>query len=143
MAPPSSTWRVLGLSVAAGYTSLGLFAVCLPQRAALEYFAVPPRPRAEAQKPHGPTRARVASTADAVDLLMPLLGARDLSIGAALWALAYMERWREFGTVVVAGTVLCLADGVAISRYAGWDRGSLITVSAMGWTGIGIVLLTQ
>lgn len=124
MAPPfaPSTWRILGLSIAAGYTTLGLFAVCLPQRAALEYFAIAPRTRGAVKTPDGQVGARITSTADAVDLLMPLLGARDISIGAALWALAYAGKWQEFGTVVVAGTVLCAADGAAIWKFGGREK---------------------
>lgn len=125
MAPPfaPSTWRILGLSIAVGYTAFGLFAVCLPQRAALEYFAIPPRARSATKTlPDGQVGAKITSTADAVDLLMPLLGARDISIGAALWALAYAGKWQEFGTVVVAGTVLCVADGVAIWKFGGREK---------------------
>ncbi|KAK1833414.1 hypothetical protein QBC39DRAFT_278988 [Podospora conica] len=138
MSPPFAppTWRALGLSIAAGYTALGLFAVCLPQRAALEYFAIPPRARGAP----GQVGAKVTSPADAVDLLMPLLGARDISIGAALWALAYTGKWREFGTVVVAGTVLCAADGVAIWKFGGREKGAWISAAAAGWTVIGLVL---
>ncbi|KAK0750130.1 hypothetical protein B0T18DRAFT_428139 [Schizothecium vesticola] len=142
MTPPfaPSTWRMLGLSIAAGYTTLGLFAVCLPQRAALEYFAIPPRARGATKSPDQ-VSTKVTSTADAVDLLMPLIGARDISIGAALWALAYAGKWREFGTIVVAGTVLSAADGVAIYKFGGREKGSWITAAAAGWTVIGLVLL--
>jgi hypothetical protein len=43
-------------------------------------------------------------------------------IGAALWALAYAGKWREFGTVGVVGTVLSAADGVAIYKFGGKEK---------------------
>ena len=62
-------------------------------------------------------------------------GARDLSIAAALWALAYADKWREFGTVVVAGTALCVADGVAIWRFGGAARYVLFPHHSLGRAG--------
>ena len=108
-----ATWRVLGLSVAAGYLGLGLFALAAPRRAAWEYFGI------EDVAPPTTVTAAPARRADAVPLLMPLLGARDISIGAALCAFAYAGRWREAGTLVLAGTVLCAADVVAIWKTKG------------------------
>jgi hypothetical protein len=42
--------------------------------------------------------------------------------GAALWALAYTGKWREFGIVVVAGTAANVADCAAIWKLGGWER---------------------
>lgn len=106
-----STWRVLGLSVAAGYTSLGLFAILFPRRAASEFFALP--------EPSAPGREEDKEASATVSLVLPLLGARDLSIAAALCTFASLGKWRDFGTVVLTGTILCIADSVVIWRRRG------------------------
>lgn len=87
-----STWRLLGLSVAAGYASLGLLEIVFPGRAGLEPFLIPEM----ASKPKGGNPTRTSATTepsssvhpaamsagntaeDVVPLLMPLLGARDV-----------------------------------------------------------------
>jgi len=122
MAFSQSTWRALGLSVAAGYTSLGLFATLAPRRAAAELFGII-TPPATAKNSSSTTTSSTSSPATqdgaVVPLLMPLLGARDLSIAAALWALAYAGKWREAGTLVLAGTVLCAADVYVVWKCRG------------------------
>jgi hypothetical protein len=130
-----STWQVLGLSVAAGYTALGLFEILIPARAAEELFAVAsdpgrkehtePSATAATASPAGGAAKTVTMTqtqtqqSELVSLLLPLLGARDLSFAAALFSFGYAGQWREFGTVVLAGTILCAADVVAVWRSKG------------------------
>jgi len=152
-----STWRVLGLSVASGYTGLGLFAFCLPHRAAFQYFAIQPR-----DDDFEDDDNKVTSVTAAVSLLVPLIGARDLSIAAALWTLGYTAKWGEFGTIVVAGSILCAADAIAIWKYRGprlyvekchlrrcqsglmdFHSGSAVALGALSWVGIGLVLQRQ
>lgn len=152
-----STWRVLGLSVASGYTGLGLFAFCLPHRAAFQYFVIQPRDDDFEEDDN-----KVTSVTAAVSLLVPLIGARDLSIAAALWTLGYTAKWREFGTVVVAGSILCAADAIAIWKHRGprlyvekshlrrcrsglmdFHSGSAVALGALSWVGIGLVLQRQ
>jgi hypothetical protein len=105
-----STWQALGLSVAASYASLGMFAIVLPHRAAYEFFGL-----SEPVTPATPKR----NDGSTITLLMRLLGARDISIALALSALGYTGRWRELGTVILAGSILCAADCVAIWRAKG------------------------
>lgn len=95
----ASTWRTLGLSVAASYAALGALDVLLPYRAGYEFFGLPP--------------------SDAVGRLVPLLGVRDLAIAAALFALARQGKGPEMGTVILAGTILCVWDAVAIWQAKG------------------------
>nr|XP_036581494.1 uncharacterized protein CTRU02_08544 [Colletotrichum truncatum]KAF6789845.1 hypothetical protein CTRU02_08544 [Colletotrichum truncatum] len=119
-----STWRLLGLSVAASYTALGAIDCLIPHRAAEEFFGI---------EPYGSTTA--------VSILMPLLGARDISIAAALFALARQHRGREMGTVILAGTILCVADVVVLWRRKGPRRGGAVAAGVTIWTAIGLGLL--
>ncbi len=127
-----SAYRLVGLSIAAGYTGFGLFATCLPHHAASQFFAIAPQQdiatdsspketqtQTQTQRETDSSKNEVKTVSDAVALLLPLLGARDLTIAASLWALAYAGKWQEFGTVVVSGTILCVADTVAIWRFRG------------------------
>lgn len=107
-----STWRMLGLSVAAVYTALGTFEIIFPRRAAKEFFALP-EPSAKG------TKAEDTAVSGAVALMMPLLGARDLTLAAALCTFASLGKWRDYGIVVMAGTILCAADCAVIWRRRG------------------------
>ncbi|KAK4450550.1 hypothetical protein QBC34DRAFT_402849 [Podospora aff. communis PSN243] len=129
-----STWRVLGLSVAASYTGLGLFEVVFPQRATKEFFALPSS-TAVANVNEG-TKAED----EAIRVMGPLLGVRDLSIAAAMWTFAYQGKWKEVGTVILAGTILCAADCLVVWRRVGPGLGAQFTGGAVSWTVIGGVL---
>lgn len=107
----SPTWRYLGLSVAGGYTILGIYEILFPHRAAAEFFALP--------DPSSPIKRDDAEVSQAVSILTPLLGVRDLSMAAAMFAFAAKGKWREVGTVIMAGTILCAADTVVVWRRLG------------------------
>lgn len=98
-----STWRLLGLSVAASYVALGVIDCLMPHRAAEEFFGIAPGD----------------AESGAVPLLLPLIGARGLSIGATLFVFARQRKYAEMGTVILAGSILCVADAVAIWRAKG------------------------
>ncbi len=101
-----STWRVLGLGVAVGYTSLGLFEVLYPVLVGKGLLVIEP--------------GRNAGL-DALEVLVaPMMGVRDLSIAAALYVFYHARRYREMGVVIVAGTLLCVIDSVAIRVRKGW-----------------------
>lgn len=137
-----STWQALGLSVAGGYVLLGTFAVAYPSTAAKTFFNVG---NGVALWPFDQTQAPPSSgnTPDAenieraVNLLTPLLGARDLSIAAAIFTLSKQGRYPEVGTVILAGTILCLADVVAAWKQRGPALGVLFLVGAAKWGVIG------
>ena len=94
-----NTWRLLGLSVAAGYTGFGLFTTLNPLAACDKLLGI---------------RSTDPAANDVLSVVAPLIGARDLSIAGALYALAYRRRDREMGMVILAGTVLCLADSIVV-----------------------------
>lgn len=108
----TSTWRILGLSVAASYTGLGLFEILFPHRAAAELFALPPRSQS---KQHVPD----PQVSEAVSLMIPLLGVRDLSLAAAMYVFAWEGKWREVGTVILSGMILCAADSAVVWKRLG------------------------
>ncbi|KAF6827580.1 hypothetical protein CMUS01_08948 [Colletotrichum musicola] len=99
----ASTWQALGLSVAASYIALGVMDCIAPQRAAEEIFGIAPTDEGSR----------------AVRVFVPLLGARGLSIGAALLVLARQGKGPEMGIVILAGTILCVADVIAVWRAKG------------------------
>jgi len=106
-----STWRLLGLSVAAGYTAFGAFEILVPAKAMKEMFAIEPKKNPEVD--------------ETVSLVAPLLGARDLSIAAAIFVLHHAKWDRAMGVVIVSGTILCFADAVAV----GYRKGPQMCVS--------------
>lgn len=93
-------WRALGLTVGTGYAFFGIFEVFKPFTMVRLLMDTPPKPSRE--------------TESTISVLGPLLGARDLSIAASIFALYRMGRDREMGVVIVAGTILCYADATAI-----------------------------
>jgi len=112
-----STWRVLGLSVAASYTGLGLFEVVLPHRAAAVFFGLPAPASKQLSTPTGGKFKEEVS--EEVSIFLPLLGVRDISIATAMFAFAYQGKWQEVGTVILAGTILCAADCVVAWKRMG------------------------
>ncbi|KAK1753865.1 hypothetical protein QBC47DRAFT_385104 [Echria macrotheca] len=127
-----STWRVLGLSIAASYTGLGLFEILRPHRASAEFFGLGTKTTATTTENEGET--------EAVAVMGPLLGVRDLSIAAAMFMFAWEGKWREVGTVIVAGTILCAADCFIVWRRMGARLGAGFVLGAASWTVIGGVL---
>ena len=81
-------WRVLGLSVAAGYTGLGTLGILMPVKLA-ENHGLMPKSGVDAEK--------FATTG------MTWISVRDLSIGAALFAFYYQDKPREMGTLILSG----------------------------------------
>jgi hypothetical protein len=102
------TWRFLGLGVAAGYAGLGLFQAILPIRAASEIYDIPKH----ATSPPDDTNEQIAT-------LMGLIAARDLSVATMLFSFAYAGKTKEMGTVILGGTILCIADSVAVWKRKG------------------------
>lgn len=88
-----STWRVLGLSVAASYVGLGALGLLMPVKMA-ENHGLLPKSDADAEKFAG--------------LAMAWISVRDISIGTALFAFYYQEKPREMGTLILSGEVLSM-----------------------------------
>jgi hypothetical protein len=84
-----NTWRVLGLSVAAGYVGLGTMGLLIPVTMARNHGLLPNG---------GPDAENFATRA------MTWISVRDISIGAALLAFYYQEKPREMGTVILSGS---------------------------------------
>ncbi|KAK5655243.1 hypothetical protein OQA88_5810 [Cercophora sp. LCS_1] len=147
-----STWRTLGLSVAASYTALGLFEVLLPHRAASEFLGLPSPSSTSTSTSATAQLEEAKGQSYAVSLLVPLLGVRDIAVAAALWTFAYQGKWKEMGTVILAGTILCAADCLVVWRQMGAGLSMLITLprsgaqftgGAVSWTVIGAVLFWE
>ncbi|KAM0329300.1 hypothetical protein ACHAQA_004605 [Verticillium albo-atrum] len=126
-----TTWHLLGLSVAATYTALGVFQCTMPRQAAQLLFGV---------GGHHPKKRDEDQDSKIVPLLVPLLGARDLTIAAGLFTFASQGKNRDMGTMILAGTILCIADVAAIFKAKGKAFGWFFTFGALFWTGIGLGL---
>ena len=135
----ASTWRVLGLSVAATYIGLGTFAISAPVTAAQRFGLYP-------QNNSGVSSEKLLTTdkeehGKAIATSMTLLGARDLSIGIALACLDYQEHPRAMGTLILSGMVLCVADVYQIWRLRGPGWGSAFAAGASIWLVIGVKMV--
>lgn len=128
--PPTAfnnTYRVLGFSVAAGYAFLGSSVLFFPvQNATLLGLAPPETPV---------TR----HTCNA----MYWIGARDLSISAALFAFYAQGKPREMGTVILAGMILCVVDVVSVWREKRDWLGPLLATGASIWGWVGWKLVNM
>ncbi|EOO02360.1 hypothetical protein UCRPA7_2105 [Phaeoacremonium minimum UCRPA7] len=101
-----ATWRALGLTVGVAYTGFGIVETLLPAQAAREFFGIQPRAKAEVD--------------DAVSVMVPLMGARDFSLSAAMLTFWYYGKDWELGVVILAGSILCVADSIAIFNRRGF-----------------------
>jgi hypothetical protein len=122
----ASTWRVLGISVASGYTVLGSFAIFSPVNAAKVLGVWPKTVPEDGNSP----------TAN----LMILLGARDLSIATALWVFEYQRKEKSMATVILSGMILCALDTWMVFKTRGVKWGSLMGAGAALWGAIGLGL---
>ncbi|KIX04700.1 uncharacterized protein Z518_05570 [Rhinocladiella mackenziei CBS 650.93] len=130
-----STWRILGLSVTAGYIGLGTFAITQPVLAAQGFGIYP-----ESTPPPSTNRAFKTDKdehASAVTTSMLLLGARDLTIGLALASFDYQENPRAMGTLILSSFVLCGVDVHEIWKLRGPAWGCAFAVGASIWMAIG------
>jgi hypothetical protein len=100
-----STWRALGLSVAVSYTAFGVLEMLRPSLAGEQLFSV--------------KRGTSPAADQVIDLTMPLLGARDITLAAALFVFHHAKRDVEMGVLIVSGTILCAADVVVVAARKG------------------------
>jgi len=134
-----STWRVLGLSVAATYIGLGTNAIAAPVQTA-KVFGVYPEgtPSASDDKVYLTDKDKHAKAAT---MSMKLLGVRDVSIGLAIAVFGYQDNQRAMGTVILSGLVLCVVDVYEIWKVRGPGWGSAFAMGAAIWIVIGYGLV--
>lgn len=126
----TTPWRLLGASAGLTYTSLGLWQILAPASALPALFAIPATTtvtRRGASPPGAAASAR-QEQADAEELpnetglyLVPLSGARELSLGASILGLFYARSFREAGLVVSASLILVVVD--VVKCWKKWDAG--------------------
>lgn len=97
-----TTWNSLGYTVAATWAGLGLTAMISPHRTA-GFFCF-----------HD---ALSGDGRGDVPHMMSLVGARDLSLALAMFALARAGRNRELGTLILSTMIVCAGD-----MYIVWKR---------------------
>lgn len=140
-----STWRLLGLSVAAGYIGLGTFALTTPILAAKALGVYPPPPSISTSSTAKSSSITETSSSkehdERVSASMSLLAARDFSIGVALFAFDYQDKPHAMGTLILSGMVLCAADVFYVFRLRGWEWGALLGLGAASWCAIGVGLV--
>ncbi|KIX05283.1 uncharacterized protein Z518_06155 [Rhinocladiella mackenziei CBS 650.93] len=128
----TSIWRILGASAAVTYSGWGIWQILSPGPAGLELFGVPPK--------------RVTATGqEEVDetarYLIPIIGARDLTIGSAMVYLGYAGKTREMGTVLAATTILVIVDLVGYYKIWGARWTAFIGVWAGTWITAGVKMM--
>jgi len=147
LSPSPSTWRLLGLSVAMGYAFLGTFEMVQPAKAAKAFFGIEAeqqqQPLREEKDMVKKGRSLSHDSSTVVSLLMPLIGARDISIAAAIVGLHLAGRPVEMGWVIVSGTFLCVTDAIVVWQRADPRMAAFMTAGLIQWTVIGIGLLYQ
>lgn len=117
----ASTWRLLGLNVAVGYAGLGIWEMLSPARAGPSQLLLgiePPKDDNNKVSIKRPEGGQPGDTMDMVSALyMALVGARDVSIAAAIstfWYAGGKRREWEMGVVILSGTFLCLVDSAVV-----------------------------
>lgn len=97
-----STWRLLGLTAGIGYAIVGAVQVIFPFDALRFLFGI------HSQNP-------------AISLLGTLLGARDLTVAAAIFALHYVRgQERAVGIVILSSTISQIGDFVGVFLRKGF-----------------------
>ncbi|BEJ15697.1 hypothetical protein CspHIS471_0503020 [Cutaneotrichosporon sp. HIS471] len=124
----ADTWKFLGLTVIAGYSTLGTWALVAPRNCAETFFA--PRP-SSAESLHSGDIERYSR----------LLGARDLSIAAAMLWFVHSDDWRAMGQMILTGMFLCAADSWAAWNAKGAARGLVLAAGSAIWGVIGYALV--
>ena len=128
-----STWRTLGLTVGIGYTLLGTFGVTQSTLVA-KLFNLHPEPVTSITTEDGRSAVKqVAAHAESISTSMVLLGARDLSIGVALFAFYNKQDAKAMGTLIMSGAILCAVDVIYIWKSRGWEWGCAFAAGAVSW----------
>ncbi|GAB1317317.1 hypothetical protein MFIFM68171_07527 [Madurella fahalii] len=117
---------MLGLSVGLGYGVFGAVEIWKPQIIAAHFLALPLEPSQEADR--------------AISLLGRLLGARDLTVAALIFGFYHMAQYREMGNVIMAGTIICYADALAVWSTKGPGPALRMATVATVWTWVGMGL---
>ncbi|BEI84931.1 hypothetical protein CcaverHIS002_0503320 [Cutaneotrichosporon cavernicola] len=124
----ADTWKFLGLTVAAGYSTLGTWALLAPRNCAETLFL--PRPSSPESLHSGD-----------VERYSRLLGARDLSMAAAMLWFVRSDDWRAMGQMILAGTFLAAADSWAAWNAKGAALGLVLAAGSAFWSLIGYALV--
>jgi hypothetical protein len=97
-----STWRLLGLTAGSGYTAVGAVQVIFPSDALRFLFSN------HSQSPD-------------ISLLGTVLGARDLTVTAAIFALHYVRsQEKAMGIVILSSTISQIGDVVGVFLRKGF-----------------------
>ncbi|MCJ1442789.1 MAG: hypothetical protein MMC23_003286 [Stictis urceolatum] len=127
---PLSTWRTLGLSVAASYTIFGSYLLSSPTHAGHLLGIRSPSGAVHHSNPSAPV-------ADPVVPAMRLLGARDLSLAVALFMFDYHQKPVSMGMLISSSVVLCLADFWWVARAKGRRLAAVFGAAGVGFAGVG------
>ncbi|KAF3069571.1 hypothetical protein CFAM422_007072 [Trichoderma lentiforme] len=122
----ASTWNSLGLGVAATFAILGSSALFDKKRTA-ELFSLEPR-ATSAEKPKDGS------------LVGLLVGSRDLTMAATLFALHRAGQTDAMGTVILSSMIICAADVYIVWKGKKRAETTMFAVGAGIWAAIGFGL---
>ncbi|KAL7781998.1 hypothetical protein V8C43DRAFT_215642 [Trichoderma afarasin] len=118
----ASTWNSLGLSVAATFAILGSSALFDKKRTA-ELFSLEPTTSDEKPKDGS--------------LVGLLVGSRDLTMAATLFALHRAGQTDAMGTVILSSMIICAADVYIVWKGKKKAETAMFAVGAGIWAAIG------
>ncbi|KAL6832454.1 hypothetical protein V8C40DRAFT_137185 [Trichoderma camerunense] len=121
----ASTWNTLGLSVAATFAILGSSALFDKKRTA-ELFSLEPTTSDEKPKDGS--------------LVGLLVGSRDLTMAATLFALHRAGQTDAMGTVILSSMIICAADVYIVWKGKKRAETAMFAVGAGIWAAIGFGL---
>ncbi|KAK4070106.1 uncharacterized protein Triagg1_6527 [Trichoderma aggressivum f. europaeum] len=125
----ASTWNSLGLSVAAAFAVLGSSALFDKKRTA-ELSSLEPSTSDEKPRDGG-------ASASLVGLLV---GSRDLTMAATLFALHRAGQTDAMGTVILSSMIICAADVYIVWKGEKRAETAMFAVGAGIWAAIGFGL---
>lgn len=143
------TLRLLSLSVGTSYLGLGSIYFISPIYTARDVFGVWPFSSSTASSSRSSSKPSLTDTAprrvveDCLVTSMYLIGARDLSIGAALVAFEFYGMRKAVGLLIMGGMVTCVTDVMIVWRRKGWKAGTAMGVGAAYWAAVGWACLVS
>ncbi|KAH0525313.1 hypothetical protein TsFJ059_007698 [Trichoderma semiorbis] len=127
----ASTWNSLGLSVAATFAILGSSALFDKKRTA-ELFSLEPLSTSDEKPKDG--------GANSSSLVGLLVGSRDLTMAATLFALHRAGQTDAMGTVILSSMIICAADVYIVWKGKKRAETAMFAVGAGIWAAIGFGL---
>ncbi|WOO79938.1 uncharacterized protein LOC62_02G003452 [Vanrija pseudolonga] len=128
----TSTLTHLAVAAAVVYRFLGVWDLLAPGSAARVFLGL---------RSPSPKDTDDDAQSDAIPTLVPMLGARDVTVGAAILWLAHEAETHALGVVVLSASALNFVDAWAVARRRGAVLGAAPALFSLAFVGLGYGLL--